>query len=395
MINREEILKLIYLKQEGPYWDFKRQWYEDGHEGDMLHDIICMANNLVNRDAYIIIGVDEEHDYSPYDISADPQTRNTQMVVDFLRAKKFAGDCRPVVTVEHIEVAEYKLDVIVIHNSMNTPFYLKAEYKGNHPNNIYVRTQDTNTPPNESADVQYIEQLWKKRFGLNLSPLQRMQVLLKDKNDWDNIPGSDDIKYYRYAPEYTIGWSFERSEFRTGYEYYFLNQTDHHPCWGNIQLKYFQTVLYETSGNVLDGGRHLSPAPDMTGISFSRYGGWDVSYRYWEKDSLDYAIHSFYFDINSAEARWSENKLLENVLVFESKEEHELFRFYVECHWCEKDVYRQDIREPYVPELPGYNVEHFKNEILTVRILQKMLEAFRIENARLLQAQRTDINERD
>ena len=58
MINREEILKLICLKQEGPYWDFKRQWYEDGHEGDMLLDIICMANNLVNHDAYIIIGVD-------------------------------------------------------------------------------------------------------------------------------------------------------------------------------------------------------------------------------------------------------------------------------------------------------------------------------------------------
>ena len=382
MINREEILKLICLKQEGPYWDFKRQWYEDGHEGDMLLDIICMANNLVNHDAYIIIGVDEEHDYAPYDISKDSKKRNTQNMVDFLRTKEFAGDYRPVVTVENVEIAEYSLDIIVVHNSMNTPYYLKRRFKDAHQNNIYVRVQDTNTPKNESADIRYVEQLWKKRFGLNLSPLQRIRGLLTNKNDWEDIPGNDEVKYYRYAPEYTIGWSFEDSEFRTGYEYYFLNQTDNTPHWGTIQLKYFQTVLYEISGNILDGGRHLSPAPNVSGISFSQYGGWDISYRYWEKDSLDYNIHSFYLDECSSEALWSERRLLENILVFENKEEHKLFKYYVESHWCEKEIYLKEIMEPYVPDLPGYSVNHFKTTIMNVRILQKMLETFRSENAR-------------
>ena len=50
-----EIRELISLKQEGSYWDFKREWHSNN--ADLLHDIICYANNLVNRDCYIIIGI--------------------------------------------------------------------------------------------------------------------------------------------------------------------------------------------------------------------------------------------------------------------------------------------------------------------------------------------------
>ena len=99
-IFEEEILKLIFLRQEGGYWDFKKQWYENN--GDLLHDIICMANNLHNRDAYIIIGVDEEMDCSIVNTQNDPNRRNTQNIVDFLKDKKFAGGIRPIVHVEQI-----------------------------------------------------------------------------------------------------------------------------------------------------------------------------------------------------------------------------------------------------------------------------------------------------
>lgn len=51
-----QILRLISLKQEGEYWDFKKEWYSK--KSDLLHDIMCFANNLVNSDCYIIIGVD-------------------------------------------------------------------------------------------------------------------------------------------------------------------------------------------------------------------------------------------------------------------------------------------------------------------------------------------------
>ena len=111
-----EIINLIELHQEGEYWDFKRQWYDSSKVVDLLHDIICMANNLANHDAYIIIGVDDE-DFSLYDVAADHNRRNTQKIVDFLKDKKFAGDIRPIVTVKQAFIKSFTLDVIIIHNS--------------------------------------------------------------------------------------------------------------------------------------------------------------------------------------------------------------------------------------------------------------------------------------
>lgn len=88
-----EIQKLIFTKQEGEYWDFKKQWY--GKKTSLLHDIICMANNLCNRTAYIIIGIDEESNYAvKNNIVDDPNRKNTQQLVDFLKDKKFAGGVR-------------------------------------------------------------------------------------------------------------------------------------------------------------------------------------------------------------------------------------------------------------------------------------------------------------
>lgn len=43
----------------------------------MLHDIIFMANNIENRDAYIIIGIDEENDFSITGVEEDNNRRNT------------------------------------------------------------------------------------------------------------------------------------------------------------------------------------------------------------------------------------------------------------------------------------------------------------------------------
>ena len=110
------------MKQEGEYWDFKRQWYSK--KEDMLHDIICMANNLTINDGYIIIGVDEENDYLICDVANDSNRRKTQDIVTFLRDKNFAGDIRPTVYIETLSVKDKLIDVIVVQNDRNTPYYL-------------------------------------------------------------------------------------------------------------------------------------------------------------------------------------------------------------------------------------------------------------------------------
>ena len=67
-----EIKKLILLRQEGEYWDFKKEWHIN--KADLLHDIICMANNPSLHDGFIVIGINEETDFSVCDVVNDPNS---------------------------------------------------------------------------------------------------------------------------------------------------------------------------------------------------------------------------------------------------------------------------------------------------------------------------------
>ena len=71
------------------------------------------------------------------------------------------------------------IDVIVIRNDRNTPYYLTEQYQGVFANNIYSRIMDTNTPKNASADIDVIEKLWKKRFGIDATALDRALLFLQ------------------------------------------------------------------------------------------------------------------------------------------------------------------------------------------------------------------------
>lgn len=84
----------ISLKHEGKSWDFKREWHHDS--ASLLHDIICMANQIENEDDLIIIGVDEEKNCEIRDVSNNGNRKNTQQLVTFLRcilSSKFPKSC--------------------------------------------------------------------------------------------------------------------------------------------------------------------------------------------------------------------------------------------------------------------------------------------------------------
>lgn len=201
---RTEIRRLIELRQEGKYWDFKKEW--DQNKSDLLHDIICMANNLSNHDGLIIVGVDEETDYIICDVANDPNRKKTQDIVAFLREKKFAEGIRPTAYVQPLTFGKKIIDVIVIRNDRNTPYYLTDRYQGVFANNIYARIMDTNTPKNASADINVIEKLWKKRFGIDATALDRALLFLQKPYDW--VDSDDGKKFYKYAPRiYTRRYS--------------------------------------------------------------------------------------------------------------------------------------------------------------------------------------------
>lgn len=368
---KEEILRLISMKQEGGYWDFKKQWYEK--RTDLLHDIICMANNLHNRTAYIIVGIDEEQDYTVVDVKTDPNRRNTQKMVDFLKDKKFAGGIRPLVHVESIALHQGDIDVVIIENSFNTPFYLTDQFEGVRANHIYTRVMDTNTPIDKSADINNIEYLWRKRFHLDEMPIDKFGHYLKNPDDWEQIQGHDSGLYYKYAPEYTL---ISEKDDRDGYEYYMFGQIDSHPSWWMITLKYHQTAIGQYLGISLDGGRGFTVAPrrayDLLDFGISSVG-------FYLRDDLSYRVLHFYHKRETVEELSYMNHF-RVMLIFTSQVEYRQFLDYVKNNMTKyKSLYEQqsDTRMPVFPELKGYVMEHFRKEYRDALVMKKMLEEFR------------------
>lgn len=54
--------------------------------------------------------------------------KSTQMLVDFMRNKKFAGGIRPRVMVEIMQLETGIIDIIVIKNGYSTPYVLEESY---------------------------------------------------------------------------------------------------------------------------------------------------------------------------------------------------------------------------------------------------------------------------
>lgn len=43
MVKQEVILELINLRQEGGYWDFKKEWYKSDNKGSKTYFMILFA----------------------------------------------------------------------------------------------------------------------------------------------------------------------------------------------------------------------------------------------------------------------------------------------------------------------------------------------------------------
>lgn len=153
------IVSFINSNQEGSNYDFKQEWHSEGKNSDLLHDILCLANNTMNEDAYLIVGVTDS-----YDVVGVADWRKSNDVYDFLRSKKFAGNHIPDILLHKVYYKHHKVDVVEIKSSKNVPFYLAERYKDVGVQ-IYTRVGDTNTPKNETANYNDVEKLWRIHFA--------------------------------------------------------------------------------------------------------------------------------------------------------------------------------------------------------------------------------------
>lgn len=326
---KDIILDLLELKKEGDYWDFKESWYDN--KANLLHDIICLANNQVNKDAYIIIGI-EDTTFNIKSVKNDYNRKNQQNIIDFLKSKKFCGGIRPDIELKTLTIQNDEIDIIIIKNSYNTPYFLLEDYRDNNElirrYAIYTRVGDTNTPKDNIADINQIEFLWKKRFLLTESPIKRIFDSLKDKSSWEERYVDGQTIYYNiYNPEYTLVIEDEEDEPRP--EFYSMVMVNESQSYLNLSIKYFGTVVFQNQLTYLDGGRLLIPTPEWGFIRDIERGRFQGAYKYYIENSETKKLLDFFYNKNDDSQSYAKSLLDEVIIYFDSKNQKEEFEKFV------------------------------------------------------------------
>lgn len=339
---KEEITELIERHAEGDYWDFKQQWHL--HNADLIHDIICMANSPANRDCFIIIGI-EDRTYSILGVSAENR-KTQQNVIDLLRQKpKWAGGYIPEVYVRTIQIEGKGIDIIIIKQSDNTPFYLLEDYtKEGTPifkGAIYTRKGDTNTPKTSTADLYDTEILWKRRFGLLYNPSQRAKFYLADLENWELVDGETDkfgvsqfFFFYKPDPDFTIYFLRESDEEKnlpkdinddaiSSLSYYlfaFCNVSYHtdYSSREEVVLYYREIPLFSAPLECVDEGRTSLVPPEF------------VVDPYYISDSFRYLMFEFVFRHRCRNYSGEAREMFRRVIpVYKNERERDEFESYI------------------------------------------------------------------
>lgn len=313
-----EIINDLLLKgYEGGYWDYKSDYPATSE--DKLHDIICMANNLEDRDAYLIYGAND--DGTVCGIENSSKRCVTADFIKFLRDKHFAGGFIPQVGMHTLKIDGHELDVLIILRGNHTPYYLQYDF-GKDPQiskriragAIYTRTADMNTPRDKTASIEHTEYLWRKHFGYDLRPAQRFELLLEDyagwsETNWDNCRQS----YHKDYPEYRIAVG-ESKDGRETLSYFY---DDESMPWAKLKLEYFSTVLYETELWYMDLGRCIIPKPELRFIIGKGL------YYYFLKDSINGRLLGFFTE---GTYKCNDRSGIEMpIMIFEHEHERKLF----------------------------------------------------------------------
>ena len=329
-----EIISLIKSQREGEWWDFKRKHHED--KADLVHDILCMANSRANRDSYIIYGV-EDKTFDVIGVEADLKRRNQQGIINILRNVNFAGDVRPSVEMHAIPIMEHIIDVLIIKNSFAVPYFLEKEYQDSdiksedgkkygkivQPYHIYTRAEDNNTAIDRNADIDDLEYLWKKRFGINCPPEERILRLLDERDKW------------------AIDWENKTEAFHKDYPEFQLKRGEMKDCWepaaafysapvmhvSPLRIFYYNTIIYETELWAFDQYRKYLPKASKSTVE-----GVDVFwFSYYVLDSIEGKLLWLFTD-NSLDLS-SREPNCNQILIFNNMKAKDDFDMYIRKHF--------------------------------------------------------------
>lgn len=356
-----EIVKQLQAKHhEGDYWDFKQEWWEP-KDSEMIKDILCFANTVHSRDCFIILGIENNN----YTVVPFQKPRKKQAdVLDTLSKVKFAGENIPDVSVySDIPLDGGIVDVMVIHDSDRTPFYLSEDKQSLKQGRIYTRTSDRNTASDSNADPKNIELLWKKRFHLSQPVFSQFMKELQVFSNWESGEKGDYHNIYR--PEFTLipDWDDEDRKFKEFYVELYADQNAHRLIY---DCKYYGTVLKRIYTVSIDGGRWYTPYPEISLIK----NNYTLRYFYMCKDSykitvLDFLTH----DASYPEHR---NLFFQYIPLFENENEKNRFERWIDLNF---DFLTVTLKQQEIQKF--FSHEQLKNDAALGKTLVQLLDVFR------------------
>lgn len=361
------IARLISQKQEGDFWDFKQEWHDDKKNADLVKDIICFANSIHQHDCYLIFGVDNS-----YNIVGMEHARRTQAnIVDLLSHIQWSGDNIPHISVKTIIIENTSLDILIVHNTPEVPFYLKKDYQYDahriRQGVIYSREKDRNTGWNEIASPLIVEKLWKKRFHLHEPIIEQMNNLLAHVDEWDN--GPDNLLYHRYRPEFTIC----KKPYDEGniYEEFFVEYMIDHKAFSHVyQLKYNESTLKDIYLLYLDGCRFITPYPKI-GINHAIPNS---HYFYIVKGSEDWYLQSIFNKDSGDNHEFFQKMFYQHIILFASEAEKEDFYY-----WCDNNPQRMEDAKKGININRDFKCESYKADAFATEVIKRLLEQYRAE----------------
>lgn len=395
MLTNQEIEDIVreffYQEAEGEYWDFKEKpyFYEGQSEkdknkkkGDLLHDIICMANNLSNRDAYIVMGIQDK----PVKITGVKQFSNKwtqESYQDFLHNLSWAGDCVP--SVELRSINDGNIEVLVIRKSSKVPFYLTKKYNKVKENQIYVRRGAKNTAIDNQAEIGDIEKLFEFRFGLTPFPKERVINYITDHDHWTEMKGNYETRswYYEKFPEYTMELVDDPQNDELRAPVYALIHPNVRTTWEILRIKYHQTILLEFSSHYIDEYRGLSVQPRYNFLKlFEGVNNINLktNFYYYLADSVEINLMYLLEGLLEQDGE-ALRQHLSLIPVFKNDDEREAIKKYVEDNKADILV---EIKKESEKVCLGYNYEGDeqnskwdKEEIAVTKVVKNILDEYR------------------
>jgi len=360
-----------FLEQgrEGEFWDFKQEWHEKIE--DLIKDIICFANTVHDEDCCLVFGVSDDCSVK----GMVKERRKQADILDAISNLMFAGDILPQIRVETIDYEGVMLDVLIVSNTDKTPIYLKKTYGKMKQGCIYARVGDRNTPDNDNAENEVIENLWRKRLGLTKPPLDYIYDALGNKLDW----ASNENGYYNiYKPEYTIEREEDEFDDRGSDEFYSYAQTNESTSYYMLHIKAKGTTLDSYQIVCLDSGRLCVPVSEWGYLHFS-HGTYDlIGYKYYVRGSHREELLCFMYDPENGDQRWAFHHWEEVTLFFDSEAEKNAFQDYIEYKIGEVKQ-RIEASDEYEHIETGSEAKTagYKRSLRCALVLKEMLEEFR------------------